>query len=110
MKVVDHNHFTGAFRGMAHQSCNIHCREPTFIPIIAHNSSKYDTHLFIKELSEIDDPYLTITCLPSNAETLISFSVKYLVGKYFKNDIVYNKYFELRLLDSLQFMSTSSTI
>ena len=107
VKVVDHDHFTGAFRGMAHQSCNINCREPTFIPIIAHNSSKYDTHLFIKELSEIDDPYLTVTYLPSNAETLISFSVKYLVGKYVKNDTVYNKYFELRFLDSLRFMSTS---
>ena len=33
--------------------------------------------------------------------------MKYLVAKYAKNDIAYNKYFELRFLDSLRFMSTS---
>ena len=107
IKVVDHDHFTGLFRGMAHQSCNINCKEPTFIPIIAHNSSKYDTHLFIKELSEINDPNLTVTYLPSNTETLISFSVKYKVGEYTSKGKTCSKYFELRFLDSLRFMASS---
>ena len=38
---------------------------------------------------------------------MISFSVKYLVAKYVNNDTVCIKYFELRFLDSSQFMSTS---
>ena len=60
VKVVDHDHFTGAFRGIAHHFSDISCKKPTFIPIMAHNSSKYDTHLYVKELSEIDDPYSTV--------------------------------------------------
>ena len=105
---MDHDHFSGAFRGMAHDSCNLKLKEPTFVPIIAHNSSKYDVHLFIKELSEIGDPNLTVEYLPMNSETFISFSVKYKVGEYkTKDGETRNKYFELRFLDSLRFMNSS---
>ena len=62
---------------MAHQECNLNYKEHTFIPVLAHSASKYDMHLFIKELSEINDPNLTVEYLPSNAETFISFSIKY---------------------------------
>ena len=59
-KFIDHDHFTGDFRGMAHKACNLKCKEPTLIPVIAHNCSKYDIHLFIKELSEIQDNKLEL--------------------------------------------------
>ena len=39
---------------MAHKMYPL-VKRTNVIPIIAHNSSKYDVHLFIKELSEIDD-------------------------------------------------------
>ena len=106
-KVIDHDHFTGDFRGMAHKACNLKCKEPTFIPVIAHNCSKYDIHLFIKELSEIQDNNLSVTYLPSNSETFISISLKYKVGEYEKENKTYSKYFELRFLDSLRFMQSS---
>ena len=49
-KVKDHNHFTGEFVGAAHQSCNLKFKEPSFIPVVFHNLSGYDAHLFIKQL------------------------------------------------------------
>ena len=64
--------------------------------------------MFIKELSELNDPDLTVEYLPSNTETFISFSIKYKVGVYHsKNGKPINKCFELRFLDSLRFMNSS---
>ena len=51
-KVRDHCHYTGKYRGAAHSNCNLMYRLPKFIPIVAHNLSKYDIHLFIIELCE----------------------------------------------------------
>ena len=51
--------------------CNLKLKEPTFdANDCVHNSSKYDFQLFIKELSEIDDPNLTVEYLPMNSETI----------------------------------------
>ena len=47
-KVRDHCHYTGKYRGLAHNNCNLRYRVPSYIPVIAHNSAGYDTHLFIK--------------------------------------------------------------
>ena len=49
-KVRDHCHFTGKYRGAAHNSCNLKYRKPNFIPVVFHNLSGYDSHLFIKNL------------------------------------------------------------
>ena len=49
-KVKDHCHFTGRYRGAAHNSCNLKYRKPNFTPLAFHNLSGYDSHLFIKNL------------------------------------------------------------
>jgi len=63
-RVRDHCHFTGRFRGAAHNSCNSNYKPPKFIPVIFHN-------LFIKKLARNGEK---IKCIPNNKEKYISFS------------------------------------
>ena len=51
-KVRDHCHYTGHYRGPAHLLCNLRYRIPSYIPVVFHNLSGYDAHLFIKELGK----------------------------------------------------------
>ena len=62
-KVRDHCHLTGKFRGAAHNNCNLKYRLPKFIPVIFHNLSGYDAHLFVKSLAVTDGE---VTCIPNN--------------------------------------------
>ena len=49
-KVRDHCHYTGKYRGAAHNICNLRCKVPKEIPVVFHNRSTYDYHFIIKEL------------------------------------------------------------
>ena len=49
VKVRDHCHLTGKYRGAAHNQCNLLCRKPLILPVIFHNLQGYDAHLFIKK-------------------------------------------------------------
>ena len=49
-KVRDHCHYTGLYRGPAHSSCNLRYKIPSYIPVVFHNLSGYNAHLFIREL------------------------------------------------------------
>ena len=53
-KVRDHCHYTGLYWGAAHNNCNQKYLIPDYIPIVCHNFSSYDAHLFIKELGRND--------------------------------------------------------
>ena len=50
IKVRDHCHYTGKCQGPSHRSCNLRYKIPHHIPIVFHNLSRYDAHLFIREL------------------------------------------------------------
>ena len=50
-KVRDHCHFTGKYRGAAHNTCNLRYKIPKNIPVIFHNGSTYDYHFIINELA-----------------------------------------------------------
>ena len=104
-KVRDHCHLTGKFRGAAHSMCNLKYRLPKFYPVIFHNLSGYDSHLFIKNLGKSEGK---IDCIPNNEEKYISFSKHILVDK-FKNKKGEEKEVirEIRFIDSFKFMATS---
>ena len=64
--VRDHGHYTGSYRGPAHIKCNLMYKIPPYIPIVFHNLSGYDAHLFIKELASLTDG--SIGVIAKNAE------------------------------------------
>ena len=104
-KVKDHCHYTGRFRGAAHNSCNLNYKKPKFIPVVFHNLSGYDSHLFIKNLGFTDG---TIDCIPNNEEKYISFTKNTVVGSYTNKegkDISIKH--KIRFIDSFKFMSDS---
>ena len=80
LKVRDHCHFTGEYRGAAHNQCNLKYRKPLILPVIFHNLQNYDSQLFIKQLSKISGD---LSCIPSTEEKYISFSIKIKVGENF---------------------------
>ena len=47
-KVRDHCHYSGKFRGVTHNSCNLRCRIPKENPIVFNNVSTYNYHFIIK--------------------------------------------------------------
>ena len=104
-KVRDHCHFTGKYRGAAHDSCNRLYRKPKFTPIIFHNLTGYDSHLFIKNIGRSEGK---INCIPNNEEKYISFSKTIVVDKYVDKDGKEKEIkHDLRFIDSFKFMATS---
>ena len=104
-KVRDHCHYTGLYRGAVHSLCNLQYKIPNYIPVVFHNLTGYDAHLFIRELAK----YTTgMGVIAKNMEDYISFSIKVEVNKYIdkgSNERV--KEMELRFTDSIKFMSSS---
>lgn len=95
----DHCHFTGKFRGVAHARCNLNFQETRTIPVIMHNLSGYDSHLFIKQLAlKITGD---VTIIPLNAEEYISFTKTVETSTPRKTKI------KLKFLDSFRFMAES---
>ncbi len=104
-RVRDHCHFTGKYRGAAHNQCNLMCRKPRILPVIFHNLQGYDAHLFIKQLSGVHGK---LDCIPCTEEKYISFSKHIKVGEY--RHIQGNMCditFEIRFLDSYKFLQSS---
>ena len=100
-KVRDHCHYTGKFRGAAHNICNLRYKVPKEIPIVFHNGSTYDYHFIIKKLAE--EFKGEFECLGENTEKYITFSVP--LKK--ENDNGKKITYKLKFIDSYRFMSTS---
>ena len=104
-KVRDHCHFTGRYRGAAHNECNLKYKKPNFTPIVFHNLSGYDSHLFIKNLGFTAG---NIDCIPNNEEKYISFTKNIEVGSYMNSKgQTKPKYHKIRFIDSFKFMAAS---
>ena len=104
-RVRDHCHYTGRYRGAAHNLCNLKYSKPNNISVFFHNLTGYDSHLFIKKLNVTAG---NIDCIPNNEENYISFSKTIISGEYKnKKGEMKNKYFKIVFKDSLKFMASS---
>ena len=101
-KVRDHCHYTGKYRGAAHNICNLRYKIPKEIPIVFHNGSTYYCHFIIKELvKEFEGIF---ECLGENTEKYITFSAP--LKKKIENKNIEITYI-ITFIDSYRFMSTS---
>ena len=105
VRVRDHCHITGKYRGSAHQDCNLKLRinpEEIKIPIIFHNLRGYDSHFIMQEIGAIvkkhtyknkkgEEKQMNINAIPNNMEKYMAF----MLGNH------------LTFIDSFQFMSSS---
>ena len=105
IRVRDHCHITGKYRGSAHQDCNLKLRlnpEKIKIPVIFHNLRGYDSHFIMQNIGEIAKKHthksskgreieMQINAIPNNMEKYMAF----MLGDH------------LVFLDSFQFMSSS---
>ena len=107
-KVRDHCHYTSRYRGPAHTKCNLQYKIPSYIPVVFHNLSGYDAHLFIRELAAPKPGGAKIDVIAKNKEDYITFSIRVAVDKYIdKNGVEKEKEIELRFIDSFKFISSS---
>ena len=108
-KVKDHCHYTGEYRGAAHDICNLRYKIPKEIPVVFHNGSTYDYHFIIKELAEKFEG--EFECLGKNTEKYITFSVpiKKETTKIDKdgNDKIMKISYKIKFIDSFRFMPSS---
>ena len=80
IKVRDHCHITGKYRGSAHRDCNSKLKidhTNIKIPIIFHNLRGYDSHFLMQEIGEIakkhafrnkngEEKQMNINVIPNN--------------------------------------------
>ena len=101
--VRDHCHYTGKYRGAAHNICNLRYKIPKEIPVVFHNGSTYDYHfIIIKELAKEFEG--NFECLGENTEKYITFSVP--IKKKIDNKDLEITY-KIKFIDSYRFMSSS---
>ena len=91
IKVRDHCHYNGKYRGAAHKN---------EIPVVFHNVSIYDYHFIIKGLAEEFDRYFE--CLGENKEKYITFSIPIKIESNNDQTIIYR----IKFIDSFRFMPT----
>ena len=105
IRVRDHCHITGKYRGSAHQECNLQLRinpDEIKIPVIFHNLRGYDSHFIMQEIGAIvknhtyknkkgETTEMNINAIPNNMEKYMAF----MLGNH------------LTFIDSFQFMSSS---
>ena len=104
IRVREHCHITGQYRGSAHQDCNLKLKivpDHIKIPVIFHNLRGYDCHFIMQEIGAIvkNNTYtkkgkeikMDINAIPDNMEKYMAF----MLGNH------------LTFIDSFQFMSSS---
>ena len=91
-KVRDHCQLTGKYRGPAQSICNINATQDQsiFIPVVFHNFSDYDFHIFFKELHDKKNDKVRFDIIPKATKEYISVTYAF-----------------IRFKDSYRFLSSS---
>ena len=71
IKVRDHCHITGKYRGPAHKVCNLQLVISNKLPVVFHNLRGYDSHFIMQEIGKFN---LSIEVIPTNSEKYLSFT------------------------------------
>jgi DNA polymerase type B, organellar and viral. len=91
-RVLDHDHFTGEYRGTAHAQCNIRAslKKNYLVPVVFHNLKGYDGYHLLRAMGEdsCKDLIQKMDVIAKSMEKFTSITLN-------------NK---LRFIDSLQFM------
>jgi hypothetical protein len=103
-KVWHHDHVSGEFLAALCQACNTKIRQPmSTLPVYFHNLKNYDMHaLCLDGFSNMPNWILKPICLTK--EKYITVTAKTVVGK---DAAGHNIYFEIRFIDSYQFLTAS---
>ena len=72
VKVRDHCHITGKYRGSAHRDCNINLKLNNKIPVVFHNLKNYYSHFIMQELGKFN---LKINLIPNGLEKYTSLTI-----------------------------------
>ena len=83
IRVRDHCHITGKYRGSAHQDCNINYRLTDKIPVIFHSLKGHDCDFIMQMIDEIANKHtyknkkraekqMDINVIPNNVEKYIA--------------------------------------
>ena len=105
IRVRDHCHITGKYRGSAHQECNLKLKvdpDKIKIPVIFHNLRGYDSHFIMQNIGAIvknhtyknkkgEEKQMIINAIPNNIEKYMAF----MLGNH------------LTFIDSFQFINSS---
>ena len=102
VRVRDHCHVTGKYRGSAHEGCNLNFQLTDKIPVVFHNLKGYDSHFIMQEIGNIvkkkayvdkegKKHEMSINVIPCNMEKYLAFMLGH----------------NLVFIDSFQFMSSS---
>ncbi|XP_076291051.1 uncharacterized protein LOC143214199 [Lasioglossum baleicum] len=105
IRVRDHCHFTGAYRGPAHNGCNLSYQSSYVIPMVFHNLSGYDAHFIIKELANSFEGRIDV--LPLTKEKYISFTKNVSIERQPGEERKYVKFLKFRFTDSFKFLNSS---
>ena len=90
-KVRDRYHLSGKYRGPAHSKCNNNVTQDqsNFFPLIFHNFSNYDCHMFFKKIVDKKNDKTKFDIIPKTNEEYISVT-----------------YSCVRFIDSYRFLSS----
>ena len=88
-KVIDHDHWTGKYRGAAHSGCNLGLRKTKKVPVLFHNLQGYDGHILFQNISKVPE---------CKDPKVIAKSMEKFIGFTMGN---------LRFIDTLQHLSSS---